>query len=405
MAAGNVGAATTMAWDRAAIIERLGLYPWLADEHRKFDKYTPKLRWGDLTATNATFCTVNYFDIHVQRPDFELLVPDYPGAVGGGVGPYSDGQTSTCAYGLGRFTQDAMDFMVEAAFGEGGHMQAIGEQTRHTFSNFVFTSQAASSAQTLNYNVVERFVDGVAVDGSNFLYRIDWAKQDGVWKLAELRGVVYGHNVYGLAPSLDTFLSFQEYIAAWTPGGSVVPGVGRGVDIDASPLVSRVPPAVQVADTTEQLTMLWDRLEVEDKTNLYGRLMDNHNLHCEVDGFCFGDLFADGAYICSVEHMNVSQPFPLWSQIYPGAPPINGKPVGGMACNSSLGSNAQEVITSMTEAEYGTGGVYQSEGHQPRHTVNNFVVTRQGHSHMTTQHYQVRVRDIACPALRRPSHV
>ena len=142
--------------------------------------------------------------------------------------------------------------------------------------------------------------------------------------------------------------------------------------------------------------------QVEDKTNLYGRLMDNHNMHCETDGFCFGDLFADGAYICYVEHFNVSQPFPLWNQIYPGAPPINGKPVEGLACSATLGTNAQEVITSMTEAEYGTGGVYQSEGHQPRHTVNNFVVTRQGHSHMTTQHYQVRVhastdRPFPCP--------
>ena len=119
--------------------------------------------------------------------------------------------------------------------------------------------------------------------------------------------------------------------------------------------------------------------------------MDDWNLHCDTDGYCFGDLFADNSWICAVEHTNVSYPFPVWDDIYPGAPPLpeSGKEVGGPACVSGMGSLSQYVINSEYETIYGGGGVFQTNGHQPRHTINNLVFTSQTADTMTTQHYQV----------------
>jgi hypothetical protein len=151
-----------------------------------------------------------------------------------------------------------------------------------------------------------------------------------------------------------------------------------------------VPADASAANTHTQLVMLWDRQQTEEKTNLYGRLLDNFNLHCEVDGYCFGDLFADNGWICTVEHTDVSKPFPVWDNIYPGAPSLSsGAVVSGPACTAGMGSSAQASITAAFKAIYGTGGVFQTAKHQPRHTVNNFVVTEQHATTMTTQHYQI----------------
>jgi len=163
-----------------------------------------------------------------------------------------------------------------------------------------------------------------------------------------------------------------------------------GDNYDVNPTISRVPAAAAAASTEAQVVWAWDRMQVEEKTNLYGRLLDNFNLHCEVDGYCFGDLFADDGWVCSVEKFSVDYAFPEFDDIFPGAAPIPGGGVpSGPACVAGMGSTAQADITAAFKPIYGIGGVFQTALHQPRHTVNNFAVTEQSATTMTTQHYQI----------------
>jgi len=161
-----------------------------------------------------------------------------------------------------------------------------------------------------------------------------------------------------------------------------------GGHYDLNPTISRVPPAADEADLSGKAVMMWDRLQVEEKTNIYGRLLDNFGQHCEVDGYCFGDLFINGGWICEVDFFDVAFPHPEFDLIYPGAAPLSsGKTIGGPACK--IGGESPNRITNAYRPTYGNGGTFQSNGHQPRHTINNFVVTQQDANTMTTQHYLI----------------
>ena len=152
-----------------------------------------------------------------------------------------------------------------------------------------------------------------------------------------------------------------------------------------------------------KLTMLWDRFMVLERLHLYGWLLDEYTTHAEVDGYYFGDLFADNAYMCGSTHFNVSVPYIGWDEIYPGAPTVNGgvSASDGAGCVANLGTNAQATMTSVANAAHGTGGVYPTNKQQTRHTVNNMLVTEQTTTTMTTQHYQIIERWILVGASER----
>jgi len=230
MAAGDLSLATTMLWDRRAIIERLFLYPYLADEARR---YTPKgLLWNQLFKDDMTFCIYSYHNVTAILPDFDLLGGfsgrsdltglQYPR--GGFVDPQLN--VSTCTLGLGIQTAAVMKKMVEGSFGN-GFFQSRAQQTRHTFSNVLFGHQTVDTARTYHYNIVERMISGVAIDGSNFLYRFEWTKESGIWKAFDVRVVAYGDSRMGTAPTgaqMDTLLDLY----ASFPGGTGVNATASG---------------------------------------------------------------------------------------------------------------------------------------------------------------------------------
>jgi len=200
-----------MAWDRLAITERLNMYPWLADEMRRNQ---PKgYLWGDLYADGAYFCEYAYYDVKKYRPMWSELGPGYDGAFGGGIGNSAPGTgaADSCAYGLGEYAQEALQTFA-SGFGAGGPFQNIGQQTRHTFSNYVFLNQTDTHAATLNYNIVERYQNGVALDGSNFLYHMNWMKVDGVWKNQGARVIIFGHDRLTPAPSPEAYNAWLAFI-------------------------------------------------------------------------------------------------------------------------------------------------------------------------------------------------
>jgi len=211
MASNDIATAVTMAWDRAEIIERLGMYPFLADEMRRNQPLG--YLWGDLYSDGSYFCEYGYYDVSVIRPTWAELEPTYPGIFGGAVTsvPPGSGITSSCAYGLGTYAQEALQEFA-SGFGAGGPFQQYGQQTRHTFSNFVFLNQTATDAATLNYNIVERYVNGIAMDGSSFLYHMKWGKISGYWQNQGARCIIFGHDRLGAAPSPAEFSAWLTYI-------------------------------------------------------------------------------------------------------------------------------------------------------------------------------------------------
>merc|ERR1711935_1107438 len=118
----------------------------------------------------------NYHNVSNLLPDFDLIGGfsgrsdlsglQYPR--GGFVDTALN--KSTCTLGLGVNTAAVLTKMVESTFGN-GFMQSRSQQTRHTFSNVLFGHQTANTARTYHYNIVERMISGVAIDGSNFPYR------------------------------------------------------------------------------------------------------------------------------------------------------------------------------------------------------------------------------------------
>merc|ERR1711998_174170 len=107
--------------------------------------------------------------------------------------------------------------MIAGGFGLNGGQQRHGGQTRHTFSNIVFLKQTSATAQTLHYNIVERYFRGVAIDGSSFLYRLDWIKTSGLWKSTGARCLVFGHDRMGTNPAPDTMSTYLNMINSWQP--------------------------------------------------------------------------------------------------------------------------------------------------------------------------------------------
>ena len=256
-----------MTWDRMDILERLHMYPWLADEMRRNQPLG--YLWGDLFADDAYFCEFNYLDVNVPRPSWEELVPSYPGNFGGPVAsehvPPGSGITTSCATGLGTYAPAALQNFA-SGFGEGGPFQRNNQQTRHTFTNIVFLMQSATAAQTLHYNIVERYVKGIAMDGSNFLYRINWVKVAGLWKMAYSHCIIFGHDRLTPLPSTAAFAEWEGWVYG-TPFKGIPPSPPP-LDIDVNPKVSRTPAAASSGSTSTQLKMLWDRAQVRAATSL-----------------------------------------------------------------------------------------------------------------------------------------
>jgi hypothetical protein len=231
MAAGDLQTATVMLWDRRAIIERLHMYPYLCDEARR---NTPKgLLWHELFKNDTTFCIYSYHNVSNLLPDFDLIGGfsgrsdlsglQYPR--GGFVDTALN--KSTCTLGLGVNTAAVLTKMVESTFGN-GFMQSRSQQTRHTFSNVLFGHQTANTARTYHYNIVERMISGVAIDGSNFLYRFEWTKKGGIWKAHDVRVVAYGDSRMGTAPTATQMDSLLNLYASFPGGAGVnVPSNGR----------------------------------------------------------------------------------------------------------------------------------------------------------------------------------
>jgi hypothetical protein len=221
MQKGDLSLATVMAWDRRSIIERLHMYPYLCDEARR---NTPKgLLWHELFKEDTTFCIYNYHNVTNVLPDFDLLGGFTDRSDLSGLqyprGGFVDSalNKSTCTLGLGPNTAAVLNKMIQFTFGH-GFMKSRGQQTRHTFSNVLFGHQTVDTARTYHYNIVERMVSGVAIDGSNFLYRFEWTKASGIWKAYDVRVVAYGDSRMGTAPTgaqMDTLLDLY----ASFPGG------------------------------------------------------------------------------------------------------------------------------------------------------------------------------------------
>jgi len=219
LASGDTTTAWTMLFDRLEITERLNMYPWLADERRRNGPLG--YRWGDLYGDGVYFCQYNFFNVSAHRPTWDELVPGYPGAFGipvhGAAG--ATGPSSSCDPSFpGGFTAaqagSAMQVLTNG-FGfaaEGGVFQARNQQTRHTFSNYVFLSQTATTAATLNYNIVERYVNGIAMDGSNFLYHMNWNKVDGLWKAGPVKVIHFGDDRLGAVPTPEDFAKWLAFV-------------------------------------------------------------------------------------------------------------------------------------------------------------------------------------------------
>jgi len=213
-----------MLWDRRSIIERLHMYPYLCDEARR---NTPKgLLWHELFKEDTTFCIYSYHNVSNPLPDFDLLGGfegrsdlsglQYPR--GGFVS--SSLNVSTCTRGLGANTAAVLQDMVESTFGD-GFMLSRHQQTRHTFSNVLFGYQTVDTARTYHYNIVERMISGVAIDGSNFLYRFEWTKASGIWKAFDVRVVAYGDSRMTTAPTAAEMDNLLDLYASF-PGGAGV---------------------------------------------------------------------------------------------------------------------------------------------------------------------------------------
>jgi hypothetical protein len=301
LADGSLTTAVTMLWDRFEMFERLNMYPFLADSTRLYEPMG--WLWGDLLYNDATFCIGSYHNVNAAWTEWSeiTLANGAAGGPGGDACSAAIGETCTsCTPGMGAWAPRAMQNMIRAQFGVGGGMQRNSQQTRHTFSNYVFQEQTLTNAETLNYNIVERYVDGIAYDGSNFLYRMEWLKVSNVWKVTKAVAINYGNAHLGGSPSETVFTEFQDRIDAFTPAVPTgVPGPSTGGsgpvrecgaplpppdDIGLSPLVSRMPPVAAAAPRSTQLTMLWDRFMVMERLHLYGWLLDGFSMYGEVDG-------------------------------------------------------------------------------------------------------------------------
>ena len=94
--------------------------------------------------------------------------------------------------------------------------------------------------------------------------------------------------------------------------------------------------------------------------------------------------------MCFADHTNVADDYYDWDAIYPGAPALpNGEKVQGAGCVANLGSSAQATMSEVADVDFGTNGYYRSQGQTTRHSVNDFVVSYQTATEMTTHHYQI----------------
>ena len=266
----DVATAVQMLWDRLEITERLNMYPWLADERRRNG---PKgFLWGDLYADNAYFCQFNHFNVSVYRPTWAELGPGYPGMFGIPLGNSAPGTgvSTSCQVGavLGQFTQAAMQ-SVTNGFGTNGVFQQRNQQTRHTFSNYVFLMQTATTAATLNYNIVERYVKGIAMDGSSFLYHFNWSKIGGLWKMNNAKVIHFGDDRLTPTPTPEDFATWEAFA-----------NNGLVDDYDVNPSVSRVPPGATGASVSTQLVMTWDRMQVRLTSTAHSVAKPDHNSLC-----------------------------------------------------------------------------------------------------------------------------
>ena len=250
-----------MLWDRFAIQERISMYSWLADELRVND---PKgFVWGDMFADDASFCI--YASGALVPPKFTDIVDGatlFGRGVGGGPGSPECSAAlgvscTSCTSNMGTYAQGSMAFMTRAQFGFNSVATAHHQQTRHTLTNWIFLEQTASTAITQMYNTLERFIDGIAYDGSFFMYQMHWTKVSGVWKWARIMAMNVGNGHLGGFPTFTDFSQFQAGIDGRRLGrqlGQVGnPPAVVGSALDLNPLVSRVPPVAlaSIADTSQ----------------------------------------------------------------------------------------------------------------------------------------------------------
>ena len=115
--------------------------------------------------------------------------------------------------------------------------------------------QTTTTAATINYNIVERYTKGIAMDGSNFLYHMNWSKVGGLWKASNVKVIHFGDDRLTAAPKPEDFATWEAFASAELKD-----------DIDVNPSVSRVPSSATTASVSTQLVMTWDRMQVRLST-------------------------------------------------------------------------------------------------------------------------------------------
>ena len=237
---------------------------------------------------------------------------------------------------MGAQAQAALRYMTVGNFGFNSPAQQHHQQTRHTLTNYIFLEQTATTAITQVYNTLERFIDGKAYDGSQFVYQHQWVKQGGRWLWQKILACQQGHGHLGGFPAVG---SFDNYLAGLGRrlGNVGSPSAVVGSKILLNPQVARVPPLAiaSIGDNTltAAITMLWDRFEIIERFALYPFLADSTRYYAP-KGFLWGDLWADNATFCIGGYHNVSLPVPDWDSIHEGT--AGGGPAGS-AVETALG--------------------------------------------------------------------
>merc|ERR1719253_787211 len=90
--------------------------------------------------------------------------------------PASQNCKGTCSPAQGKWSQEIMQLMITGTFGQNGAVQNHNQQTRHTLTNKLIISQTMDTIRAQYTNTLERFIGGVAYDGSGFVYDVTFVK-------------------------------------------------------------------------------------------------------------------------------------------------------------------------------------------------------------------------------------
>ena len=243
-----------MLWDRQDILEHVSMYSWLADETRQ--NYPLGFAWGDMWANDGTFCIYGANDAFAAPPyDMYAEGNIFPATGHGFIGGYNcnnlgvpANQTcrSTCTANQGAWTPVIQQLMINATFGFSSALQRHNQQSRHTLTNKMIIEQTLTTAIAQYSNSLERFFDGIAYDGSFFVYQLELVKQGDIWKYQKISVIAQGNGPFGgnLAPT--TWNSFQNGMA---PGyGAATTATTAGGTQSTPPLDQ---PGVRVGGTTQ----------------------------------------------------------------------------------------------------------------------------------------------------------